>query len=281
MGDVNRPTTQNREASRPPRRSRFGYDSRWWGRLDRAEAARDDYWDVSRRSLPSLVFIAPILLAYESWVVWGSRAGGPSPRGAADAWVADALRAVGLDDVWWPPALLVLALAGGHILSGRRGTFPVGHLAGMVVESVALALALIGLGRAIDLGFNHLDRLPALWNPGDVPPPAAPLMEYLGAGLYEEALFRLALFAAAERALVGVRAPRLLAAVLAMTGSGLAFALAHHLGGPGEGFTWFAFAFRWSAGVTFAWIYHERGFGVAVGTHTAYDLFVGGLGWQM
>ena len=60
----------------------------------------------------------------------------------------------------------------------------------------------------------------------------------------------------------------------------LLFSLAHHAGTPGEAFTWFAFVFRWLAGVYFAWVFVVRGFGVAVGTHTAYDLLVGWLGWH-
>ena len=62
---------------------------------------------------------------------------------------------------------------------------------------------------------------------------------------------------------------------LAVTGSALLFALAHHAGSPGEPFTWFAFIFRWMAGVFFAWVFILRGFGIAVGTHTMYDILVG------
>ena len=51
-------------------------------------------------------------------------------------------------------------------------------------------------------------------------------------------------------------------------------------GTPGEAFTWFAFIFRWLAGVYFAWVFVVRGFGVAVGAHTAYDILVGWLGWH-
>ena len=38
--------------------------------------------------------------------------------------------------------------------------------------------------------------------------------------------------------------------------------------------------FRWLAGVYFAWVFVVRGFGVAVGTHTAYDILVGWLDWH-
>ena len=54
----------------------------------------------------------------------------------------------------------------------------------------------------------------------------------------------------------------------------------HHAGAPGEAFTWFAFIFRWMAGVYFSWVFVTRGFGIAVGTHAAYDILVGWLGWH-
>jgi hypothetical protein len=34
------------------------------------------------------------------------------------------------------------------------------------------------------------------------------------------------------------------------------------------------------AGVFFAWVFVIRGFGIAVGTHTAYDILVGWVGWH-
>ena len=99
--------------------------------------------------------------------------------------------------------------------------------------------------------------------------------------MYEEALFRLLLVPAAVRALRLLQAPTVLASTLAVTASALLFSLAHHAGTPGESFTWFAFIFRWLAGVYFAWVFVIRGFGVAVGTHTAYDILVGWVGWHL
>ena len=72
--------------------------------------------------------------------------------------------------------------------------------------------------------------------------------------------------------------PQVLSSSWAVTASALLFALAHHAGSPGEAFTWYAFVFRWMAGVFFAWVFVLRGFGIAVGTHTAYDILVGWIG---
>jgi hypothetical protein len=147
----------------------------------------------------------------------------------------------------------------------------------MAVESLVLAVALIGLSRFVDLGFARLERPPALAAGGAG---IAPLVGFLGAGVYEEALFRLALIPALFGAMRLLQTPSVLAGTLAVTGSALLFSIAHHAGAPGEAFTWFAFIFRWLAGVFFAWVFVVRGFGIVVGTHAAYDILVGWLGWH-
>ena len=101
------------------------------------------------------------------------------------------------------------------------------------------------------------------------------MIGYVGAGVYEETLFRLILVPVFFWSLRLLQTPQIFASTLAVTGSALLFALAHHAGSPGEPFTWFAFIFRWMAGVFFAWVFVLRGFGVAVGTHTIYDILVG------
>src|SRR5262249_29719274 len=103
---------------------------------------------------------------------------------------------------------------------------------------------------------------------------------YIGAGVYEETLFRLILVPILFGCLRILQMPQTLSSTLAVTSSALLFALAHHAGCPGEAFTWFAFVFRWMAGVFFAWVFILRGFGIAVGTHAVYDILAGFFAWQ-
>ncbi len=149
----------------------------------------------------------------------------------------------------------------------------------MALESVALALALVGLSRLVDLGLEHLEEARPWLEAGGSPslPRAAAVLGYLGAGVYEEAIFRLALIPLGYGLLRLLMTPKVLAGTLAVTGSALLFSIAHHAGLPGEPFTWYAFFFRWVAGVYFAWVFVVRGFGIAVGTHAAYDILVGWL----
>jgi Type II CAAX prenyl endopeptidase Rce1-like len=66
-----------------------------------------------------------------------------------------------------------------------------------------------------------------------------------------------------------------LAAFMAALATSLAFSLAHYVGPAGEQFRLFTFAFRTFAALFFALLFMLRGFGIAVGTHAAYDLIVG------
>ena len=219
-----------------------------------------------------------MVIAYE-WAVIGL--GGSTPgrlRTGADTWMRNALGSLGLDDRWLLPLLLVVILLGWQVVSYRDWRFSPGILAGMAVESLVLAVVLVGISRLIDAGFSYLEErgtgvlavMPARGSPF-----VASLIGYVGAGVYEETLFRLILVPVFFGVLRLLQAPQVVASTLAVTGSALLFALAHHAGMPGEPFTWFAFIFRWMAGVFFAWVFVLRGFGVAVGTHAIYDILVG------
>jgi hypothetical protein len=220
-------------------------------------------------------------VAYEAGVLWLSGSSAEALRTGADAWLRHGLAALGLTDQWLLPLSLVLALLAWQAADPRDWRFPPSSLLGMVIESLVLAVALIGLSRVVDVGFAHLEGNTVL-AAGSIArrQAVARLVGYLGAGVYEEALFRLALIPLFLACLKLLQTPTILAQTVAVTGSALLFSIAHHAGTPGEAFTWFAFVFRWLAGVFFAWVFVVRGFGVAVGTHTAYDILVGWLGWH-
>jgi membrane protease YdiL (CAAX protease family) len=221
-------------------------------------------------------------MAYESAVFWlGGAAAQGDLRTGADAWMRHALASLGLADPWFLPLLLVVILMGWQVVRSHDWRFSPAILAGMIVESLTWAVALLGIGRLIDLGFSSLEHgLLPMWTTDRIAPDPriAVLIGYIGAGVYEETLFRLMLVPALFGILRLLQMPQVLASSWAVTASALLFALAHHAGSPGESFTWFAFIFRWMAGVFFAWVFVIRGFGIVVGTHTAYDILVGWIG---
>jgi hypothetical protein len=94
---------------------------------------------------------------------------------------------------------------------------------------------------------------------------------YLGAGVYEELIFRLAGFALLSFALIDLgRVSKPTATPFIVFTAAVAFSGYHLLGN--EHVPWQAFVFMGLRGVYYGIIFLERGFGITVGTHTTYDL---------
>jgi membrane protease YdiL (CAAX protease family) len=140
----------------------------------------------------------------------------------------------------------------------------------MFAESVLFAFLLVVLGQLQGLAFRQ-------WGPvqAAVPAEVSRGISFLGAGIYEEVLFRLCLIPACYAVWRILLLPHRPAACMAVVASSLLFAAAHYVGPTGEAFAPFTFTFRAFAGVFFAVLFVLRGFGVAAGTHAAYDLLVG------
>jgi membrane protease YdiL (CAAX protease family) len=223
-----------------------------------------------------------MLVAYEVGVLC---LGGHHPetiRNGADHWLRCALFVVGVNFFWVPPLLLTLVF----ILWTwqRRYDRPrdlVSILSGMVLESVTFALGLWALSRAlaplllqagIELAAPAISDEPAAL--GAAEPALRQLVTYLGAGIYEEALFRLALFSSLAAILRATDLGRMTAVLVAAIASAVLFSTAHHLGPYGQPYSNYLFLFRLVAGLYFALLYQLRGFGIAVGAHACYNLMV-------
>jgi hypothetical protein len=104
-------------------------------------------------------------------------------------------------------------------------------------------------------------------------------MVSLGAGLYEELLFRVlvvgALAALARRSWGW--APWAAGALAAVVGA-LIFSAFHYIGPYGDPLTLGSFTFRAIAGLVFSGLYLVRGFGIAAWSHALYDVVLSVLG---
>jgi membrane protease YdiL (CAAX protease family) len=97
----------------------------------------------------------------------------------------------------------------------------------------------------------------------------------MGAGLYEEMLFRLVIITAIHFVAADLlRLPDLPAKILAVLVSAVLFALHHDTALATGGIDRPLFAFYLLAGIYFGVLFLGRGLGIAIGVHACYDLLV-------
>lgn len=226
------------------------------------------YLQATRHPWASLWFLLPLLAIYEYGVI--SLAGNQPEtlRNGADNWVRQTLSALGLRTAFaLPLILLAVLLCWCYRRWGDRPREMMTILPGMMIESVAYALLLWVLSRTMS---PLLDMMQLT-----VPSSTYQFVTYLGAGIYEETLFRLFLFSLLVWFFKKADVPTGLAVSLAAIISAVFFALAHNIGPYGEPYDPYTFLFRTSAGVYFAILFRMRGFGIVVGAHALYDVVIG------
>jgi membrane protease YdiL (CAAX protease family) len=240
------------------------------------------YWNESARPLVALAFVGPMILVYESGLfVLGPQA----MRNGADVWLRDLLSSLGFAQYFLLPCLPCSTLLGWHHLNRERWKIHWSALYGMLLEAMLFGFVLLVLARALT-GFLAAAAVPsgpqlAFQSAGQF----GHIVTFLGAGIYEELVFRLMLFPALAALLRLVGTPRRTSWVVSLFLSSLLFAAAHYqldllIGSHhlvttvGDSFEWTSFLFRTAAGVFFATLFLARGFGVAAGAHAFYDILV-------
>jgi hypothetical protein len=201
-------------------------------------------------------------------------------------WLRALLTWVGFGQYFLLPVLIVCILSGWHYTTRQPWRLSGGLLSGMLVECLMLAFC---LRLVLQLQGTLFEGLAAMAAPvagqaaaaaeirGTVPG----MVGYLGAGVYEELLFRLTLLPVVAWTARKLGAGRGASIVLAVLLTSAAFATAHYVGRYGESLElaslafWFGFVFRFLAGVFFSVLFVCRGFGIAAGSHAAYDILVG------
>ncbi len=230
----------------------------------------DTYWDQSRQPLASLVFIAPILVVYEAGVLLF---GAGQVRNGADVWLRQLLDVIGFGQYFLLPSLTVCALLAWHYLTRRPWRLSRGLMLGMTAECVALAIGLRLILHVQGILCSQWSA-PATLSIGTS---VARAIGFLGAGIYEELLFRLLLLGPMIWGLRRLGVKPGLSCATSVIATSLFFAIAHHIGPGGYPFVWFDFVFRFLAGVFFSILFLFRGFGIAAGAHAGYDILVGVL----
>ncbi|MBX9579816.1 MAG: CPBP family intramembrane metalloprotease [Gemmataceae bacterium] len=234
------------------------------------------YLAATRHPWAAFLFVVPLLAAYEAGVVW---LGGDDParlRNGADGWVRVQLGNFGLaHHLIAPAAVALLLLLRAWWRWADRPADPIPVWFGQVFESGLFAIVLWQFGQNFGSMIDRTGiRLDVTVGPGQ----AARVLTFVGAGIYEEVIFRLGLFGGLCLVLRMAHVPTLLGVPLAALAGAAAFAAAHHLVPGGEPLNPAVFLFRTAAGLYFTTLYVARGFGVAVGAHAGYDVLIGTSG---
>lgn len=222
-----------------------------------------------------------MLIAYEAGIVIQ---GAEATRNGADAWLRGFLERMGFGQYFLLPILTCGLLLAWHHAARERWNVSKDVLMRMVGESVALAVVLICGAQTQSFLFAQFTG-PTLGAtvPANSAREIGGMIGYLGAGIYEELLFRLMIVPAIIGLFRAAGGTDRLNLVMAATLSSLLFAAAHYQldlwFGPwhlvtnhGYPFDWFSFLFRFWAGMFFAYLFVRRGFGIAAGAHALYDI---------
>ncbi len=235
----------------------------------------DGYAWWSTRPLHILLFLAPLIAFYEvgsALYLSDSGPGAGAETIRALRLLNDFFTALGGAGLHLPAAALVVTLLIWHFIAKDPWTVKPGVLGLMLLESLAWTAPLLVLNEIVGEALRAAVALAQVSGPATDLSARAP-MELatiaVGAGLYEEMLFRMVLIALIHLVVVDLlRVPRRTGGLISIVVAALAFALYHEAGHA----DWGLLLFYFSAGVFFGGVYVWRGLGIAVATHAAYDL---------
>lgn len=219
------------------------------------------YFQRSELPLTSLVFLLPLLVIYEV----GARYYTADADIRAFRWMQDFFQLFGASGRHLPALAVVGILLAWHIARRDNWSIEPTHLLGMVIESTLLAIPLLLIGKVAMIYWHYLPLMAVR------DAVIGKLVLSVGAGIYEELVFRLAAFTALSLLFVDILGmKKVWASLLMVVISSVGFSLYHYWGF--EQFQWQTFAFRTVAGFYFGAVFVYRGFGISAGSHAAYDI---------
>ena len=275
--------------------------------------ARDSYLERTSRPFYATVFLIPFIIFYEIGTILINTdvLSQYQVRVVAFVWVQDVLLNLGTGSRFaWiaPPLVVVVILTGLQIASQKKWYFCWSDYLPMLLECILLAVPLIVLSLLSNSGapesypragsvspaaqvclvarpaaLSPQQIVSALGQPSTEHPKVHSLMTNIvtgvGAGIYEELVFRLILICVLMvlfQDVIGLS--RQNAIVLSVLMSAALFSAHHHIVwidgrlARSAPFHWTEFGFRTMAGVYFAILFAIRGFGITAGTHAFYDI---------
>lgn len=240
------------------------------------------YFNITRTATYSFLIAVPLLAAYEVLILLVNNGTDTGVRVGADVWIKQLIALVG-DPGMFAIGIVVLLVGAWVVRRDRNKGLPIRpkYFGWMLGESLvyAVVVALIVSRMVGALYYNTAPGALALVGPQELGLPKM-LALSLGAGLYEELVFRVFLvgglfwvFKKLGPSSEGAGRP--IGAYLAAAVIGaLVFSAVHYIGTFGDPFELPSFTFRFLFGLALNALFLLRGFGIAAWTHAIYDILV-------
>jgi hypothetical protein len=227
--------------------------------------------------LPSLIFLLPLMIVYEVGTGYFTTAAqhGKEQQIIAFSKMQQFFNLFGATGAYMPAAALAVMLLFWHVARKDPWKVDFKTVGGMILESAVLGLPLLLLAFLVNRWFPLIGlramATPTLFTQTSI---GDRLIMDVGAGVYEEFLFRLVLFTVLSLIFKDIlRMGDRWVFPLMVAISAILFSL-YHYWSPSEHFVFRIFAFRALAGIYFGVIFMFRGFGVTAGSHCAYDIII-------
>lgn len=275
------------------------------------------YLERTARPVYAVLFLLPFIILYEVGTITINTniLNHSQVRVVAFVWMQELLQSIGLGGkfAWAAPGLAVIIILLSQQVTSRKDWHVwLGDFVPMLIECTLLAIPLIVLTfflnfMSVNIEKQHLSSDNSYTITADINSPetgtvasdssrnasilASPALENqkhsvwanivtgIGAGIYEELVFRLVLICILLMVLQDVfKMSHGSAIALAVCVSAALFSAHHHIDfltgmeNTADPFDWAKFTFRTIAGVYFAFLYAIRGFGITAGTHSFYNI---------
>ena len=221
----------------------------------------------SRSALYSALFALPLFLLYEAMALM-FRQEIDNIRNGADVLLKQLLGLVGVYGLINVSLVMFVGLLFAIWYNRHQvsGSVQIRYFALMFGESIVYAL---GLGMVVSWVVRTVLLASGTGNL------QTQIIISLGAGVYEELVFRVLLVSGLYlfmHRMIGLRNAS--AYVISAVSAALIFSGFHYIGPLGDAWTLHSFLFRFVAGLVLSGLYILRGYGITAYTHALYDLFV-------
>ncbi|MBN2446192.1 MAG: CPBP family intramembrane metalloprotease [Phycisphaerae bacterium] len=226
------------------------------------------YWEATQEPLYSLLFLLPLVATYEFSAMMLRARDAAEADLVAYQMLHGVLSWVGGSSVWLPGILLLVTLLVWHVWTRRDWHIHLVYLPLMLLESLILTVPLFVIGFVVGrIGLAALvAETSGLGNE---------IVQKLGAGLFEELVFRLYLIGGLLLLLrKGLAIGKFGATTLAVGFAALLFTACHFEPIGNLPWAWERFAAFLLDGVYLSLVFVGRGLGVVTGSHAAYNLLL-------